>query len=127
MLSVRIKGEDEIVNKLRKLGIDGAKTLRNSLNRNTRALRKRISENAPVKTGALKRSLSEVMGKPQGTTVTNIIGISTGVDSQTKKRPVTYAQLIEEKHGFMSNKLDAENETITNNIMNDVRNIINTI
>jgi len=129
-MSAVIRGDDALIEKIKKIGKEAYKETRKSLNANTTEFKTLIQKDSsfPVKTGALSRSMGTYIGQPKGDTLLNVIGVrSSYVDKVKHKRPICYAQRVEDKQHFAQSIFDANVEAIKNNILNDVLRRINTI
>lgn len=120
-MPVYIKGSEELISKIEKIGVEAGKEARKGINKQTTVFKKILQTYTPVKTGALKRAMGTAMGKPVNGMLTNYIGVrSNYFDTKGKKKPITYAQKTEDRLGFAKKSFDENAEKISQEIINDV-------
>lgn len=93
-----VKGERELLAKLKNLGGAGAKrAARKAVNAGTQPMLKAVRAAAPVETGALKKAMAKkITGK--GFNVNGIVGADANYVGDDGRKPVKYDHLVEYGH-----------------------------
>jgi hypothetical protein len=101
MIDVKIKGAQELIEKIKSIGPIGGKAVRNACNKQAVILNKLLKWTAPKKTGALSKAFGVIKMAPKNGLWKTFVAVRKDYeDKKTKKVPYNYAFIVNKKNNF---------------------------